>query len=575
VAARAWVFPPSDRHLAGVMARAVGISPVTAQVLVNRGVRDPAVARKFLQPQLGDLIDPMRFSGMVPAVDRLHRALRENEQIAIFGDYDVDGTTGTALLARYLRLVGRDPIIRIPHRMTEGYGLSVAAVEDFALAGAKVLVTIDCGTNDHEEIELARARGIDVIVVDHHETPTRESGALALINPKADANYPFKGISSVGIAFKLAQVLANKLERSSRLNESYARFIVDAMAYVALGTVADVSPLTDENRVLVAFGLKALESCTCPGLRALVDKVGLSGKRIDTFDISFKLAPRLNALGRLGSAQQTVDLFLTEDPARIAELMKQLESANRARKDIEEAIFEQAVEQVERRPELHRDPVIVVADERWHVGVVGIVAARLVDRYARPAFVLAIDGDMAKGSGRSIEGFGLHEAIEAARDLIVSGGGHARAAGAGVKRDKLEEFRIRINEHAVKAGCGELPEPALAVDEEVRLGDVTKGLVKELQRLEPHGEGNRPPRFVASHLRVAGQPRLMGKKNDHLSFHVAEPDGPGIRAVGFGRADWFDALGSAHTVSLAFRPVLNEWLGRESVELHVDDMKFV
>jgi single-stranded-DNA-specific exonuclease len=575
MADRKWTFPPAERTLAGTLARALGVSPVTAQVLVNRGLRDPGAAKRFLQPELGDLIDPLRFTQMPRAIERLGRALREGETIAIFGDYDVDGTAGTAVLAKYFRLFEREPIIRVPHRVTEGYGLSAAAIEEFAAAGAKVLITVDCGTNDHEEIELARSRGIDVIVLDHHETPTRESAALALINPKADANYPFKGISSVGIAFKMAWALSSGLEKSKKLGESYQKFLLDAMGYVALGTVADVSPITDENRVFVSYGLKALQDCTSPGLRALAEKVGLKGKRIDTFDISFKLAPRLNALGRLGSARNTVELLLTEDPARIAELMQLLESSNRARKDIEDEIFRQAVDRIERSPELQRDPVIIVADERWHVGVVGIVAARLVDRYARPAFVLAIEGDVAKGSGRSVQGFGLHGAIEASRDLLLSGGGHAMAAGAGVRRDRLEDFRARVNEYAAKVLSRGMPEATLPVDDEVRLSGVTQGLVRELARLEPHGEGNRAPRLVASHLRVAGPPRLMGKKNDHLSFFVSEPDGPGLRAVAFGRADWFDSIGAARTVSLAFRPVLNEWQGRESVELHVDDMKFV
>src|SRR5262245_32700690 len=235
---RAWVFPPAEPGLAESIARAVGVSRTTGQVLVNRGIRDASAAKKFLQPRLDDLPDPLRLAGMKAAADRLHRALREDERIALFGDYDVDGTTGTAILAKFFRLVGRDPLIRIPHRMADGYGLNAEAVEHFAAAGAKVLVTIDCGTNDHEEVELARARGMDVIVVDHHETPTRESAAFALINPKADAAYPFKGTSSSGISFKLAQVLAKGMNRVS--GDAYSRFILDALAYAVLGTVADV-----------------------------------------------------------------------------------------------------------------------------------------------------------------------------------------------------------------------------------------------------------------------------------------------------------------------------------------------
>jgi single-stranded-DNA-specific exonuclease len=418
-------------------------------------------------------------------------------------------------------------------------------------------------------VALARERGIDVIIVDHHESPTKESAAFALVNPKADSTYAFKGISSSGIAFKLAQVLAKGMTRVA----GYTEFMFDALAYAVLGTVADVVPLVDENRILVAYGLKAIEKCTSPGLRALVEKAGLDDKQIAATDIAFKIAPRLNALGRLGSAQSIVDLLLSEDPAAIEDLIRRFESANRERKVIEDQIYEEAVRKVELGS--GRDPVIVVADDRWHVGVVGIVAARLVDKYARPAFVLAIDGEVAKGSGRSVEGFGLHLALEAVRDVIVSGGGHARAAGAGVHRDRVDEFRDRLNRHAEKELGGRLPEPSLEVDDEVRLDEVTPALAGELSRLEPHGEGNRAPRLVASQVATAGRPRLMGKQQNHLSFHVAGDDGPGIRAVAFGRADWYDPIASARTVSLAFRPVINEWMGRRSVELHVDDIKFV
>ena len=569
---RSWIFPPAAAGLAETLSRSIGVSRVTGQILVNRGVRDASTAKRFLQPRLDDLPDPLALAGMKAAADRLHKALKEDERIALFGDYDVDGTTGTAILAKFFRLVGRDPLIRIPHRMTDGYGLSVAAVDDFAAAGVRVLVTIDCGTNDHDAVERARSHGMDVIVVDHHESPTRPSAAFALVNPKADPSYAFKGICSSGIAFKLAFVLARGMGKLS--GDAHSRFIFDALACAVLGTVADVVPLVDENRILVTYGLTALAQCPNPGLRALADKAGLDGKAITSTDIAFKLAPRLNALGRLGSAQAIVDLLLTEDAARIEDLIRRFESANRERKVIEDQIFTEAIWKVEESPSMSRDPVLVVADDRWHVGVVGIVAARLVDRYAKPAFVLAVDGDLAKGSGRSMDGFGLHDALESVRDVLVNGGGHARAAGAGVHRDRVDEFRLRINDYAAKSLGGKMPEPSLEVDDEVRLEDVTPALARELARLEPHGEGNRPPRLVASHVAPAGRPRLMGKQQNHVSFHVAGADGPGLRAVAFGRADWYDSIASSRTVSLAFRPVINEWMGKQSVELHVDDMKF-
>ncbi|MBI4563937.1 MAG: single-stranded-DNA-specific exonuclease RecJ [Planctomycetes bacterium] len=573
---RKWVFMPSHRPLAGTLAQGLGISPVTAHVLINRGIGDAAAARAFLQAELAHLHDPMLFSQMPRAVQRLERALRDGEGIGIFADYDVDGTTGAAVLYKYFSMLGRTARTYVPHRVTEGYGLSAAAVDFFAQAGVKVLITVDCGTNDHAEIERARERGMDVLVVDHHETPTRASAAAALINPKADDRYPFKGITSVGIAFKVAWALSKGVGRARPAGTRFEEFLLDAMGYVALGTVADVAPLVGENRVFVSYGLKALGSCRSAGLRALAERaMGGDVKAFDTFDISFKLAPRLNALGRVGRAEDTLELLVCEDSVRIEELLNLMESANRARREIEDAIYRQAVEQVERRPELQRDAVLVVADERWHVGVVGIVASRLVERFGRPAFVLAIEDGMARGSGRSVDGFRLHEALEASRDLLVSGGGHAKAAGVGVRRERLEEFRRRVNEHAADVLRDAPQEAVLEIDEEVRLSEVTRGLVRELDRLAPFGEGNAPPRLAASHVRVAGPPRLMGKKNDHLSFHVRDGSGPALRAVAFGRADAFDRTAAATTLSLAFRPVLNAWKGRESVELHVDDIKFV
>jgi single-stranded-DNA-specific exonuclease len=550
------------------------VSPLTAQLLINRGVRDPRQAWSFLRPELKTLVDPSRFREMPKAVARLERALRDRETIGIFGDYDVDGTTGTAILAKFFRMLGRTAITRVPHRVADGYGLNAAAVEAFAAEGVKVLITIDCGTNDHEEIELARSRGIDTIVIDHHETPKRASPAVALINPKAEAEYPFKGICSAGISFKVAWALSKGMERSEKLAAEFRAFLLDAMGYVALGTVADVSPLTDENRVFVAYGLDALRACRSPGIRALLDRAGCGDRAVDTWDIGFRLAPRLNAVGRLGTAQDCVDLLVSEDPARIREVMEILESSNRARKDIEDDIVAEARAQVARDVDLERDRVIVVASGNWHVGVVGIVAARLVDEFARPAFVLSVADGVAKGSARSVEGLALHEGLESVRDLLITGGGHAMAAGVSLKEEHLPAFRGRLNAFAEKALGGRELEPTLDVDEEVQLSQMTEPVVAEMGRLAPHGEGNPAPVLVASHVRVAGEPRLMGKKNEHLSFVVNDGSGKALRAVAFRRGELKERIAAARTVSIAFEPAINEWNGYRNVELKIEDVKF-
>jgi len=565
-----WVFAPPAREASGRLARALRISPLAATLLVNRGAADPEEARRFLKPELSSLRDPLRFDHMGRAVDRLERAVRAGEKVGIFGDYDVDGTAGTAILVKLLRLLGSSAVYRVPHRVKDGYGLNDRAIEAFTAEGVSVLVTVDCGTNDLEEIALARSRGMDVVVVDHHETPGAETGAIAVLNPKVRGSaYGFTGICSAGIAFKLAWAIADRVQAKRR--PGFEDFILDAMGLVALGTVADVCPLVDENRILVRYGLDALRACRGPGIAALRRLARLEEDRpIDTFDIGFKLAPRLNALGRLGTALDCVDLLTGEDPARIEEILGILEKSNRKRKGIEDEIFQQACEQVE--SEGGGGNAIVVADPRWHVGVVGIVAARLVDRYYRPAFVLAVEDGVARGSARSIDGFPLHEALAACGELLETHGGHAMAAGLSLRPENLEAFRRKMLRHAATALDAERLRPKLDVDDEVPLEAVTRPVVRELERLAPHGPGNPVPVLVSSHVRVAGEPRLMGKKADHLSLYLTQ-GGASVRAVGFGMAELAGPLGRARTISAAYTPQINSWQGRESVELRLLDVK--
>jgi single-stranded-DNA-specific exonuclease len=565
-----WVFARADKDASQRLAASANISPVTATLLVNRGVRDAAEARRFLKPELSSLIDPLRFEQMGLAVDRLEQAVRDREPVAIFGDYDVDGTAGTAILVKLLRLLEVPVSYRVPHRVNDGYGLNAGAVEAFAAEGARLLVTVDCGTNDLEELAVARARGMDVVVLDHHEPGPALPEGVVLINPKLPgAGYGFTGICSAGISFKVAWALADRV--AARRRPGFDGFVLDAMGLAALGTVADVCPLVGENRVYVRYGLDALRSCRGRGLRALLDLARLGEKPIETFDVAFKLAPRLNALGRIGTAMDCVDLLVGEDEARIGEILALLEKSNRHRKGLEDEMCEQAVAQVEAAG--GPGPAIVLADARWHVGVVGIVAARMVDRYYRPSFVMAVDAQgIARGSGRSVEGFALHEALQACSGHLLTHGGHAMAAGLSLRIEELEAFRRTMERQAARALDGDSMQPKLEVDDEVSLGAVTRPVVRELERLAPHGPGNPEPILVASHVKVAGEPRLMGKKNDHLSFHVAH-GGVSLRAVGFKMGDRIDALRRARTVSVAFRPQINEWQGRESVELHLEDLR--
>jgi single-stranded-DNA-specific exonuclease len=566
---RRWVFAASAKEAGKSLAAALNLSPLTGTLLANRGVQDAGEARRFLKPELSGLIDPLKFEGMGAAIDRLERAVKAGEKIGIFGDYDVDGTSGTAILWKILCLLGNRPGYRVPHRVNDGYGLNAGAVEAFAAEGTTLLVTIDCGTNDVEEVELARARGMDVIVLDHHEPAAGIAPATAIVNPKMPGStYGFTGICSAGISFKVAWALGERMQAKSR--PGFEGFILDAMALAALGTVADVCPLVGENRVIVKYGLDALRACRGKGMRALLELARVDDRPIDTFDISFKLAPRLNALGRIGTAMDCVELLTGEDEARIVEILKTVEKSNRGRKGIEDEMFQQACAQVEASaPDA---PALVVADERWHLGVVGIVAARLVDKYYRPAFVLAVENGLARGSARSIEGLALHEALTACTDLLETHGGHAMAAGLSLKVGNLDAFRRKMERHAGKTLQPEHFLPRLDVDDEVPLASLTKAAVREIERLAPHGPGNPVPTLAVSHAKIAAEPRLMGKKNDHLSFYVKDA-GPGLKVVGFGMGALFEPLRRARSVSIAFTPQINAWNGYENVELMLKDVK--
>jgi len=564
------VFARADKTVSARLAYSLNVSDLTATLLVNRGVREPSEARGFLKPELSALINPDKFNDMPKAVDRIEAAIQAREPVAIFGDYDVDGTSGTAILIKLLRLLDCPVMYRVPHRVTDGYGLNGAAVEAFAAEGAKLLITIDCGTNDVEEVAIARQLGMDVIILDHHEPGPVLPEATALINPKLrDSTYGFTGICSAGISFKLAWAVADRMGAKRR--PGFEGFILDAMGLAALGTIADVCPLIGENRIYVRYGLDALRACKGKGLRSLLHLARLEEKVIDTFDVSFKLAPRLNALGRIGTAMDCVDLLVSDDQGRIEEILSLLEKSNRHRKGIEDEMFEQALAQVESGG--GPGAAIILADARWHVGVVGIVAARLVDRYYRPSFVMAIDDSgVARGSARSIGGLELHTALEACTEHLMTHGGHAMAAGLSLRQENLEVFRRKMEHHISVRLTGENLTPKLEVDDEVSIGAVTRSVVRELERLAPHGPGNPVPLLVASHVKVAGEPRLMGKKNDHLSFYLMQ-EGKSVRAVGFGMGELYEPLKKARSVSVAFTPQINSWQGNESVELHLKDLK--
>jgi single-stranded-DNA-specific exonuclease len=516
----AWQIPSIDETRAAALAAQMRLLPLTARILVGRGIDHPDVAARFLTPKLADLRPPEGMADLPRALERLVAALGAGETIGVFGDYDVDGVTTAAVLASALRAFGANVIPRAASRHA-GYGLGVADVERFAADGCRLLVTGDCGTSDHEALAAARARGLDAIVIDHHEVPSGETAAYALINSRrVDDAFAFKGLASCGVAFYLAAALRTRLASSFDPRE--------LLDLVALGTIADLVPLTDENRILVAAGLKTLSARKRPGVAALIARAEIENATLTAQDVAFRLTPRLNAAGRLGEAQLSLDLLLA-GPADAERLAGELEDQNTERQRIQELVWMEALGQATTQDDA---AAIVVGAEGWHPGVVGIVAARLVDRFARPAIAIAFkDGD-GRGSARTVPGVNLYEALGRCASHLTKHGGHASAAGMSLVAAEFEGFRRAFVAETVRQLAGRAP-AALQVDAVVGLRDLTLPAAEELARLAPYGAANREPVFALSGV-VALSTRQVGK--GHLQLTLDDGGAMG-EAIGFGLAD--------------------------------------
>ncbi len=537
--AKSWHLLPHDPAAVGQFARVLQVAPIIAQLLLNRNIGDPEQARRFLDAPLAGLHSPDLLPGITEASQRLYEAARAGRRICVYGDYDVDGTTGTAILLQGLRLLGVEPDFYVPHRLDEGYGLNAEALRQLAASGTKVVVTVDCGVASLHEADVARELGLELIVTDHHEPRKRRPDAAVVVHPRLPPGiYPFGGLSGSGVAFKLAWKLAQLGSGSDKVTEQFRHYLLDAVALASLGTIADVVPLHDENRIFVRAGLNRLRQAPSVGLKALIEAAGLSSAaELRASDVGYRLAPRLNAAGRLGCARLVVELLTTTSPQRAADSARFLEQQNAERQTIERRMVAQARELVERH---YRDqPALVLASPDWHGGVIGIVAGRLAEQYARPVLMIAVrpgeDGGLpiGHGSGRSVPDFALHEALKACGDCLLSHGGHRAAAGFKIRADAIDDLRDRFCAHAA-AYFPEGPRaPRLTLDAEVPLSALTFGLLKEIDRLEPYGSDNNRPIFLAGGLTVLGQPRRMGGGERHLGFRVQQ-NGTVLRAVAFG-----------------------------------------
>ena len=566
-----WVTAEPAAASVEELTRTFGISPLIAGLLVARGVTSPDDARHFLNPSLDDLHDPHCFRQMDAAVARIRRALRENEKVLVFGDYDVDGVTSTAMLLQFFRLSHFKVDCYAPNRMSEGYGLNTDAVEEIARRGVTLLITVDCGINDVEELKRAGELGIDVVIVDHHEHSGPLPPAVAVLNAKSEGSaYPFRELAAVGVTFKLVQALAEDFSRSKKLSPEFRSFLNEAMGLVALGSVSDVVPLLGENRILVSHGLKMLARTQNPGLCALMDVAKVNREHMDTWHIAYNLGPRINAAGRLKAARAAVELLTTEDTRRAWKIAKDLDGENRARRTIERRIFTNAVEKLS-GIEWGDKKVIVLADETWHPGVIGIVAARLVEAYHRPTVLIALEGERGRGSARSIPAYHIFGALSACEDKLISFGGHSFAAGLEIYKSEIESFRIALAEDAKGKLTDDDMVPRLHIDAELNFRDINEPLLGEIRRLSPYGRGNPNPLFRAARTRPAGVPRRIGNKGQHLSLYLKQ-SGVAFRAVAFGKGFMADDIAKHQgEIAVAFRPKYSHYSGR--IELDIKDFK--
>lgn len=557
----------------GDWARAIRTAPLVAQLLWNRGIDDADKARAFMKPKLNDLHDPALLGGVQLAAERIAQAVAKKEKIVIYGDYDVDGITAVAILHACLKMVDADVDFYIPHRLDEGYGVNTEAIDKIISGGANLIITVDCGISAVEQVAIANKSGVDVIITDHHSPPEQLPDAVAVVHPAIGGTYPNTDLCGAGVAFKLAWQVAREICGQSRVDDKMRDFLMEATCLAALGTIADVVPLVGENRVLAVFGLQGLAATKRPGLRALLDSAGLLGEKLDAYHVGFRLAPRLNAAGRMGHARLAVEMLTRASEARAVEIATYLNTQNTARQKVEREITAQAVEMVRAAGMDAPDRrTIVLASDDWHGGVIGIVASRLVDRFAKPAILIAFNGRGGQGSGRSVPGFNMCDALSACGEYLASFGGHAMAGGVRIEHDNVDAFAASMEAYARDNFIDAPAAPILRIDAETTLSALDYLTVEHIQRMAPFGQGNAAPVVVVRNCKVLIPPRRIGKTGRTVTMTLQQ-DGVSMRTVGFSMGDLADHLAGATYVDAAAEPVLNTFNGRTTVELQLKDVK--
>ncbi|MFH1868001.1 MAG: single-stranded-DNA-specific exonuclease RecJ [Candidatus Omnitrophota bacterium] len=558
---KTWNIRPKDPTAQKKLTDTLGISPVIAQLLINRNIRTLKEAEGFLNPGLLNLFDPFLMKGMKRAVARIRKAISNKERIMVYGDYDVDGISATALLSLVFKKMGVEVGHYIPNRLEEGYGLNGKAINEIKKKKVELLITVDCGVTACQEIDELNRAGIDTIVTDHHNPTKALPRAYVVLDPmQEDCPYPDKNLSGTGVAFKLASALLGKDSDS----------LYEHLDLVCLGTVADVVPLIGENRILVKNGLDELTHTKKQGLKALVEISYLKGKDITSHSVGYVLGPRINAAGRLGSPEFALRLLLTDDAHEAKKLAKALDQENRNRQKMEESVLRQALAKVEREVNFKEDRVIVLEDDKWHRGVIGIVASRLVDRFYRPTVMISMDGDEGRGSCRSIKNFHLFNVLSECSSLLKNYGGHSYAAGLTLQRDRLLDFKEMINNIAQDRIIKDDLIPNINIDIDIPIASLNKRLLSELDELSPFGIGNPKPVFSSRDLSIKTPPRIL--RRNGVKMWVTDGKTT-AEAIGFNISDSLPSDPLQQKVDLAYTCNLNTYKGITSIQLQLKDMR--
>jgi single-stranded-DNA-specific exonuclease len=570
-----WHILPAD-ILAGQLANELKIPPLLAQVLINRGVKNPDEAKSFLNPRLNELIEPELMPGIGAAVDRIEKAVKDKQKITVYGDYDVDGITAVAILLGLFKLLAADVDYYIPHRIDEGYGLNIEAVEQIAQSGTKLLISVDCGITAFESALAAKAKGVDLIITDHHRLSGDGSvpQAAAIVHPNLDKNYPAQSNAGATVAFKLAWAVINRFKGSGATPQHLKQFLINATIFAAMGTIADITEMRGENRIISSFGLRAFAESGLAGMKALVDAANLAKTTIDSFHIGFCLAPILNAAGRMGHARLAVELLTCDNDIKAMRIAEYLKQQNKQRQLLEKKIYKHTCDMISSAGLDQADKkTIVLSSSEWHTGVIGIVASRLVDRYYKPAILFNTSSGKAQGSARSIEGFDILEAITACSSQLNSFGGHALAAGMTIDIDKINSFAAAFENYAAANWNADEFISRLEIDAVCRLSDLSEPCVKSLAMLEPFGRGNRAPIFAARGVRLVASPRKVGQNGEHLQLVVCD-NSANARCIGFSMAQMEKKLLENEFFSIAFEPQIDNFYGESTVQLVLKDIQF-